>query len=134
MAGDLVEQKYRGEDYRVTRMDHILHLLGEWTRTHTRQDLFDSGQLMRFPWAPVLSPKEARKGPQLQGRGFLIDVEHPELNKAISYPGLPFKTSSLSTNRWARAPLIGEDNVQVYRKEMGLSGKAVQRLLALKAI
>jgi len=27
MAGDLVEQKYRGEDYRVTRMDHILHLL-----------------------------------------------------------------------------------------------------------
>jgi hypothetical protein len=30
--------------------------------------------------------------------------------------------------------LIGEDNVQVYRKEMGLSGEEYQRLLALKAI
>jgi crotonobetainyl-CoA:carnitine CoA-transferase CaiB-like acyl-CoA transferase len=134
MAGDLADQKYRREDYRAVCMDHIRHVLEAWTRTHTRQELFEPGQSMRFPWAPVLSPREATESPQLQEQGFFVDVEHPELNRTLSYPGLPFRMSSLSTNRWVRAPLIGEDNVQVYRKEMGLSGEEYQRLLALKAI
>jgi hypothetical protein len=42
--------------------------------------------------------------------------------------------SFLSANRWGRAPLIGEDNVRVYRKEMGLSEEEYGRLLALKVV
>jgi benzylsuccinate CoA-transferase BbsE subunit len=134
IAGDLIDQKYREHEYRIVHMDHILQVLEQWTGAHTKKELFDSGQAMRYPWAPVLSPKEVSNSPQLQARGFFIDVEHPELNRAISYPGLPFRMSSSSTNRWVRAPLIGEDNVRVYRKEMGLSEKEYQRLLALKVI
>lgn len=134
MAGDLIDQKYRENEYRIVRMDHILQVLEQWTRAHTKKELFESGQAMRYPWAPVLSPKEVSNSPQLQARGFFIDVEHPELNRAISYPGLPFRMSASSTNRWTRAPLIGEDNVRVYRKEMGLSEEEYQRLLALKVI
>ncbi len=134
MAGDLADPLYREDGYRVARMDHILQILEQWTRTHTKNELFESGQLMRFPWAPVLSPKEASSSPQLQARSFFIDAEHPELNRSISYPGLPFRMSSSCATRWARAPLIGEDNVQVYRNEMGLSEEEYQRLSALKVI
>jgi benzylsuccinate CoA-transferase BbsE subunit len=58
MAEDLRDEKYREEAYRLSQYDHIVEVLERWTRTHTTDELFQPGQLMRFPWAPVLSPKE----------------------------------------------------------------------------
>jgi crotonobetainyl-CoA:carnitine CoA-transferase CaiB-like acyl-CoA transferase len=89
---------------------------------------------MRFPWAPIYSVKEVLNNPQLKARGFFIDVEHPELKRSISYSGTPYKFSHLSTGRWKRAPLIGEDNVRVYQGELGLSQEEYKRLLSLKVI
>jgi crotonobetainyl-CoA:carnitine CoA-transferase CaiB-like acyl-CoA transferase len=47
---------------------------------------------------------------------------------------MPYHFSFPSLNRWKRAPLIGEDNVQIYQKELGLSDKELQRLSSLGVI
>jgi benzylsuccinate CoA-transferase BbsE subunit len=133
MAEDLVDKKYNEEAYRLLHLDHILEILKRWTGTHSKSELFESGQLMRFPWAPVLSPKEVVDNPQLRAREFFSDVQHPELNRSLSYPGLPFK-SSISTNRLSRAPLIGEDNVRIYQEELGLSEEELKRLSSMGVI
>jgi crotonobetainyl-CoA:carnitine CoA-transferase CaiB-like acyl-CoA transferase len=134
MAGDLVEKKYCEEDYRLAHTDHILRVLEQWTRTHTAQELFESGQLMRFPWAPIFSLKEVLNNPQLKAREFFVDLEHPEIKKSISYPGAPYNFSHSSTGRWKRAPLIGEDNVRIYQGELGLSEEEYNRLASLGVI
>jgi crotonobetainyl-CoA:carnitine CoA-transferase CaiB-like acyl-CoA transferase len=134
MAEDLKDEKYREEESRASGINHILEVLERWTKSHTVQELFESSQLMRFPWAPLYSLKEVLNNPQLKARGFFIDVEHPELNRSISYSGTPYKFSHLSTGRWKRAPLIGEDNVRVYQGELGLSQEEYKRLLSLKVI
>ena len=133
MAGDLQEEKYLEEEYRIAHMDHIIEVLERWTKIHTTKELFELGQLMHFPWAPIYSLEEVLNNPQLKAREFFTGVEHPEINKSISYPGSPYKFTS-SLDRWKRAPLIGEDNIQVYQKEFGLSKEEFERLLSLKVI
>jgi crotonobetainyl-CoA:carnitine CoA-transferase CaiB-like acyl-CoA transferase len=134
MAEDLKDEKYREEEYRASGINHILEVLERWTKSHTVQELFESSQLIRFPWAPIYSIKEVLNNPQLKARGFFIDAEHPELKRSISYPGSPYKFSHLSTGRWKRAPLIGEDNVRIYQGELGLSDEELQRLSSLNVI
>jgi benzylsuccinate CoA-transferase BbsE subunit len=134
MAEDLKEEKYKGEEFQQTHRDHIIEVLQRWTRTHTANELFESGQLMRFPWAPVCSPKEVVISPQLKSRGFHVEVDHPELGTFIQYPGAPCKFDGCSLDRWKRAPLIGEDNVEIYQEELGLSNEDLKRLSSIHAI
>jgi benzylsuccinate CoA-transferase BbsE subunit len=134
MAEDLGDENYRQAEYRLAHVDHILRVLEQWTRTHTAKELFESAQLMRFPWAPVSPPNEVLRNPQLEAREFFVDVEHPEREASISYPGSPYQFSRFSPSRWKRAPLIGEDNVQIYQKELGLSDEEYRRLSSLGVI
>ncbi len=134
MAEDLRDKEYREDGYRASRINHILQVLEQWTKTHTAQELFESGQLMRFPWAPIQPLKEVLNNPQLKARGFFIEMEHPELKKSISYPGSPYKFGHSSQDRWKRAPLVGEDNVTIYQGELGLSDEEYRRLVSLKII
>lgn len=134
MAEDLKEEKWREEEYRIRNIEHILQVLEQWTKTHTVTELFELGQSMRFPWAPVYSPGQVLESPQLKERRFFIDVDHPEIGASFKYPGMPYQLSSSSLNRWKRAPLIGEDNIQIYQKELGLSDEDLQKLSSLNVI
>ena len=134
MAEDLKDEKYREEGYRTSRINHILEVLKRWTESHTVQELFESSQLMRLPWAPIYPLKEVLNNPHLKAREFFVDVEHPELKRSIFYPGTPYKFSHSPAGRWKRAPLIGEDNVQIYQGELGLSEEEYKRLSSLNVI
>ncbi len=132
MAEDLKDEEYGQEEYRRRHFDHIFEVLQKWAKTHTVKELWELGQLMRFPWAPVQSPKQVLDSPQLQARRFFVDLNHPEVGRLIRLPSLPFRNSAV--NFWKRAPWVGEDNDQIYRKELGLSDEELARLSATKAI
>jgi crotonobetainyl-CoA:carnitine CoA-transferase CaiB-like acyl-CoA transferase len=134
MAADLKGEKWREEDYRRQHVDHVVEVLARWTRTHTTVELFELGQLMRFPWAPVSSPKDVFNSPQLRARNFFIPVDHPEASASFVYPGTPGKFSGSSWNIWRRAPLIGEHNTQVYGGELGFSPDELTRLSSTDVI
>ena len=134
MADDLIDKKWNDEEYRVKHLDHMIRILERWTRTHTTAELFELGQLMRFPWAPVLSPKEVIDSPQLKARGFFIDAEPPQINASAKFPGVPYKFSPPILTKRTRAPLIGEHNDRVYRGEIGLTEKELRRLSSVGAI
>jgi len=120
MASDLKEEKWCEDAYRRQHVDHIIDVLADWTRTHTTAELFELGQLMRFPWAPVCSVGEVLSSPQLKARNFFIPVDHPEASTSFVYPDIPGKFSGLSWKIRKRAPLIGEHNAQVYHEALGL--------------
>ncbi|HCX90813.1 MAG: hypothetical protein COW04_08275 [Deltaproteobacteria bacterium CG12_big_fil_rev_8_21_14_0_65_43_10] len=134
MAEDLVEESWRDEEYRLRHADHIIEVLERWTKTHTTDELFKLGQLMRFPWAPVQSPREVLESPHLKARNFFVDMDYPQIGTSIKCPGSPYKFSSGFLNRRKRAPLIGEDNISVYRNELGLSDEELQRLSSMHVI
>ena len=66
------------------------------------------------------SPEEILNDPHWADRGFFVEIEHPELGRTITYPGLAsiYEKSPGAITR--RAPLLGEHNVDVY-DELGLT-------------
>jgi len=128
MASDLKEERWQEEAYRVQHLDHIIETLKHWTKTHTTTELFELGQLMHFPWAPVASSKEIVGSPQLKARGFFVSVAHPEANASFTYPGASYRFSRSPCNIQRRAPLIGEHNIQVYHQELGFPQEKLDEL------
>jgi crotonobetainyl-CoA:carnitine CoA-transferase CaiB-like acyl-CoA transferase len=60
------------------------------------------------------------QNPQLASRNFWKKIEHPELNRALTYPGSFARSSAMGWGTRQRAPLIGEHNEEVY-EEIGIS-------------
>ena len=133
IVGELKEERWQEEEYRRQHWDHVVDTLSRWTKCHTKSELFELGQLMRFPWAPVSSFGEMANSPQLLARNFFVPVEHPERRTHFSYPGLPCKffdkeLSAINNQQSARrAPLIGEHNAQVYREKLRLGIDAMEK-------
>lgn len=128
MADDLMDEKWKDQKYRLQHLDHIVEVVKRWTQIHTKEELFELGQVMGFPWAPVSLPSEVIESPQLKERGFFLPINHPELATVVYYPRLPYKCTPPMAMKRRRAPLIGEDNARVFQGELGLSEKGIQRL------
>ncbi|MBW1802620.1 MAG: CoA transferase [Deltaproteobacteria bacterium] len=127
MADDLTNEKWQDEQYRNAHVEHVIKVIGRWTKTHTVEELFEQGQLMRFPWAPVQTPMEVTQSPQLKARNFFVPVKHS--NDTVGQcPGIPYKFSGADMPPQKSAPEPGEDNRSIYGKELGMSDKELKRL------
>jgi crotonobetainyl-CoA:carnitine CoA-transferase CaiB-like acyl-CoA transferase len=98
--------------------------------TRTKQAIYTEAQRRRLPLAPVNTAQDLAESPQLQARGFFVDVEHPELGATVRYPGAPYALSEAPWRLWRRPPLLGEDNEAIYVQELGLSHDALSALRA----
>jgi benzylsuccinate CoA-transferase BbsE subunit len=128
MADELTESDWQDEEYRIAHVERIVEVIMKWTMSHTVADLFELGQLMRFPWAPVSTPDEVFHSPHLRERGFFVDVEHTELKRSFPYPGEPWRFSGVEPVNTVRAPFKGEHNYAIYHDELGISGKEIEKL------
>jgi crotonobetainyl-CoA:carnitine CoA-transferase CaiB-like acyl-CoA transferase len=109
-------------------IDQIIERFGRFFITHTSAELYRGAKERRIMLYPVTDPKDIAESPQLAAREFWEEVDHPELNDTITYPGAFLKATEMSLGIRCRAPLIGEHNEQVYG-ELGISG---EELLTLK--
>ncbi len=113
MAGDLGEEKWQDLAYRLAHFDHVLGIVSRWTATHVRQELFDLGQSMAFPWAPVCSPEEVVGNEHLRGRGFFVEAPSPLTGKPVLWPTRPYRLSPGPATGWKLPPLPGEQGEQI---------------------
>jgi crotonobetainyl-CoA:carnitine CoA-transferase CaiB-like acyl-CoA transferase len=93
-----------------SRAYDLLHVL---CATHTAEELFHLGQSLGLTWAAVRSPEDWLSDPQAAVRGFIQQVEHPELGRSLPYPGAPFIAHGSPFRIRRRAPLLGEDTEAV---------------------
>jgi crotonobetainyl-CoA:carnitine CoA-transferase CaiB-like acyl-CoA transferase len=130
-GGDLGHAKWDRPEYRQTHAGQVYERMAAWTKNHSKNELFQTAQLMRLPWAPVFAPSEVAQSPQLKARDFLNAGGRDKQGPGLKTPGL----TALSEKRpSARAPKLGQDNLAVYQKELGLSLKEIARLKKLKVI
>lgn len=139
MVGDLKGERWQNEQYRRQHWDHIVDILTQWTKAHTRSELFELAQLMHLPWAPVASLPEMVNSVQLLARNFFVFVAHPELSGGGPTPNIykcpgAFAKFSNSTTKWGRAPVIGEHNTEIYQGKLGISIDELKRLSQRKII
>jgi crotonobetainyl-CoA:carnitine CoA-transferase CaiB-like acyl-CoA transferase len=93
IAGDLLGKEWQEETYRESHIQQIAKITAEWTRRHSKKELFQLGQAMRFPWAPVETPAEVLESPQLRQRNFFVPTALPGGGPVMPFPGIPYKFS-----------------------------------------
>jgi benzylsuccinate CoA-transferase BbsE subunit len=127
-AEDLTGSRWLDDAERQENLEHIISVLEKWTRRHTVEELLESGQQMHFPWARVSSIPDVVKNPQLNSRGFFVEMQDPESQKVYKFPGVPVK---MSRSPWlvnTRIAPPGEYNKKIYREELGLDDTQMAKL------
>jgi crotonobetainyl-CoA:carnitine CoA-transferase CaiB-like acyl-CoA transferase len=120
-AGDLCQTKWRQESYLQRHRGRFVRMLEEWTRGHTKLELFELGQAMQFPWAPVASLPDVLRSPQLKARRFFVRAARSRGDSPIWIPGPPYRFSGYSPPRPKPAPFRGPHTRQVL-KSLGAGG------------
>jgi crotonobetainyl-CoA:carnitine CoA-transferase CaiB-like acyl-CoA transferase len=130
MADDWLKQMDWAKDYDASKLtqstiDRVETAFARFLMTKTKKELYEDGALnRRILIGPLSTTKDIKENTQLQSRGYWQQVEHPELNDTITYPGPFSKISEPKMYVGRRAPLIGEHNSEIYSNELGIpSGK-----------
>ncbi len=95
--------------------------------SHTMTELYEGAIKRDIQLFPVFLPKDLIGSPQLEARNFWVNLEHPELDSTITYPGAFIKLSETPCLIRRRAPRIGEHNLEVYQ-QLGLCKEELVRL------
>ena len=109
-------------------VDRIIEAFGRFFKTKTKAELFNEALKNNIMLAPVSTVADLAGNVQLNARDYWVEIEHPELDNSIKYPGAPCKLTETPWRIKGRAPLIGEHNCQVYEGELGFSSKEMATL------
>ena len=79
-------------------------------RSSTADAFFNGAQEIGITVGAILSPEEAFDDPHFVARGFPVEVDHPERDEPVRYPGAPWVFHGSPWELRARAPRVGEHN------------------------
>lgn len=101
----------------------------DFVRTKTKAELYEQAVKRGLLLAPCNTVEDVTSDIQLEARRFWEEVEHPELNEKITYPGAPLKIREAPWRIRRRAPLIGEHNEEIYTS-LGMTPDEIDSLRA----
>jgi crotonobetainyl-CoA:carnitine CoA-transferase CaiB-like acyl-CoA transferase len=109
--------------------DALEALLGAWTAT---QDAEDCVRLLRacgVPAAVVATSHDLHSDAQLAARGHFINLNHPVIGD-FPFDALSYRLNGQRPQPPRAAPLLGQDNLAVYRDLLGLDEREYRELEA----
>lgn len=112
---------------RHTNGDEINPHIRAWVKPHKKDELFRKLQENALVASPVNTSEDLVKSPQMESRGFFVDVEHPKAGK-LKYPTVPYRFSHTPSSIERPAPLLGQDNDIIYCERLGYSKEEVTKL------
>jgi len=93
--------------------DELDALITPWLMQYTKQELFEIFYEHGIPFSPIKTVEDMVNDPQLAASGSFIEFDHPEAG-SVKYPGPPYKLSLTPWQMRRPAPLLGQDNEDVY--------------------
>ncbi len=91
--------------------------LVKWSSQHTKQELYEIGQGAKFPLGPVLTAPEILESPQLNARGYFVEIDHPAAGPHRQ-ASMAFQLSKSPWQLRHPSPRLGEQD-SVLAKESG---------------
>jgi len=79
----------------------------------TAYDFFLGCQRAGLAVGVINSPEEAFEDPHFKARGFQVELEHPDLNRTLTYPGAPYKLPASPWHLSRPAPALGEHTQEI---------------------
>lgn len=118
---DLTEEpRFATMRERVAAMAEIDDIVGSWTATWARDELFDHLVGHRVPCAPVRELTEVVQDAVLRERGMLLDIEHPTYGPIVVCRS-PLRFEGIASPDYRPSPGYGADNAAIYGERLGRS-------------
>jgi len=105
---------------RLKHSEELNRLVEGWMKKHTAEEAMALLQGQGVAAGVVQDASDLAQDPQLNERGFFIELDHPELGKTIS-DAVPIRLSDTPARYTRAAPVLGQDNDYVYRELLGMS-------------
>lgn len=121
------EEIFSTQKLRDSHFDEVKMHLREEAMKYDTEELFFKIQAQGTACAPICSAEQVFNSPQTKAREFFEEIDHPKAGK-LMYPGLPYKLSTMTPSGNFGAPLLGQDNVDVYCGQLGYSKEDLVRL------
>jgi len=134
---DLIgDPRYDNRPKRLEKVDEIDGIISEWAITRTKKEAVDTLLSNRIAAGPVMEIEELIDDPHLRARKMVVDIAHPKLgiSKGVIGPGFPIKLSECPHDYDSIAPMLGDDNQEVYGGLLGFDTTALEKLRQEKVI
>jgi benzylsuccinate CoA-transferase BbsF subunit len=118
---------------RKAHEDELEALVTAWTSTRDAWEVTERLQAEGIAAVTVMDMKEVADDPHMNGRGFYVQIEHPEVG-AQKHAGIPWKLHGTPVAIEEPAPLMGEDNEYVIKELLGRSQADLDRLVAEQVV
>lgn len=122
----LEDPRFQTGFHRLAHADEFDALVKPWFKERTKKEIVESCQEFRVPAARVNNMKDILEDPQYIARDFWKQTDHPAAGKH-PYPHAPFRMSETPA-RLERAPLLGENNEEIYCGGLGMEKDELERL------
>ncbi len=123
---ELAEERFSTLSNRLQNKEQFDAILTSGLEQKGKEEFFHSGQEWRFGTGYVATTEDLAENPHLKERGFIVQMDHPEAGR-LAYPGLPFKLSETPC-QLRPAPLLGENNTEIYCDRLGYSRQDLVKL------
>ena len=109
---------------RLENARELDQLTEKWTKEHTAEEVMTLLQRAGVAAGVVQDASDLAHDPQLEDRGFFVQLDHPESGK-ITMDGTPMKLPSSPGSFRHAAPTPGQDNDYLLSQLLGLSEEEI---------
>jgi crotonobetainyl-CoA:carnitine CoA-transferase CaiB-like acyl-CoA transferase len=102
--------------------DEVNALMIPWMLEHTKEEIFKICQDKRVPCAPIYDIAEVINHRQIKAMEFFVELDHKKAGK-LKYTKGPCTFEKTDWEWQTAAPILGQDNGQVYCDRLGYSQK-----------
>ena len=118
----LNDAKFSTAEGRMENSEHLRQILSEELLNWDKKELFHASAERRLLFGMVQDAGDLFECPQLRSRDFYVTMSHPVIGE-VTYPGEIVRLSEGSFQARRSAPLLGEHNVEIYERLLGMSNK-----------
>jgi crotonobetainyl-CoA:carnitine CoA-transferase CaiB-like acyl-CoA transferase len=130
LAGDA---RYETHTERSAIMDEVDDLVAGWTSGLARDEVWTLCRAHRVPAAPVRDLTEVLADRHLHERGYLVEVDHPEMGR-VTLPRSPIRYEGSPLPELVPSPELGQHTEDVLGEWLGLDPRQVADLRAEGAV
>jgi len=127
------DEKFSTEEGRREHAAELREHVTKWAQDYTTEELFHGAQQNKCSSAPINSLEELVKSPQIEARGFIVEVDHPVAGK-LKLPSLPYQFSRTPWGVGQPASLLGQHNEDVLCRRLGYTRQDLVKLKEAEVI
>jgi crotonobetainyl-CoA:carnitine CoA-transferase CaiB-like acyl-CoA transferase len=119
VAGPLSDPAFSDAAHRASNYGEVWRALKRLAAKHDGEELYRLGQSAGLPWGVIRAPEETLDDVHLRARGHFVELDHPEVERTVTYAGSAFAMSGADWAFDRRPPLLGEHTEGVMREWLG---------------